>query len=84
MGVHYVSSRDFSRDPGRAKKAAQEGPVFITNRQRTEHVLMTVEEYRRLSGSKGSIVDRLALPESAAIDFDPPRIVLGLKAAELD
>jgi hypothetical protein len=84
MGVHYVTSRDFSRDPGRAKKASQDGPVFITNRERPEHVLMTMEDYHRLSGAKGSIVDRLALPEAAEIDFTPPLIRIGLKPAELD
>lgn len=84
MGAHYFSSREFSRDPGRAKKAAEEGPVFITNRERPEHVLMTMGEYRRITGSKGSIVDRLALPEAAEIDFNPPRVRVGLKPAALD
>ncbi|GMN04590.1 type II toxin-antitoxin system Phd/YefM family antitoxin [Erythrobacter sp. MTPC3] len=79
MGTHYFSSRDFSRDPGRAKKAANDGPVFITNRDRPEHVLMTMAEYRRLAARKGSIVERLALPESAEIDFEPERAAIDLK-----
>lgn len=84
MGVHYVSSKDFNRDPGRAKKAADEGAVFITNRDHPTHVLLRIEDYRKLTTSKGSIVNKLALPATAAIDFDPPRIRLGLKPADLD
>ena len=84
MGAHYVSSKDFNRDPGGAKRAADEGAVFITNRHQPTHVLLRIEEYRRLTTAKGSIVDKLALPEAAAIDFDPPRLHIGLKDADLD
>lgn len=83
MGAHFFTSRDFNRDPGRAKKAADEGAVFITNRNHPTHVLLRIDEYRKLTASKGSIVEKLALPEAAEIDFDPPRICVGLKPADL-
>ena len=77
MGVHYVSSSDFSRDPGKAKKSSCLGPVFITNRDRPEHVLMSIEEYRRMLIGKKSLAEAM-LPGSelkgiADIEFDPPR-----------
>jgi len=68
-----ISSREFNQDTGRAKKAAQVGPVFITDRGRPAHVLLSIEEYKRLTGGRGSIVDLLAYPGVAEIDFDPPR-----------
>jgi len=34
MPVHTFSSRDFTRDVSAAKRAAADGPVFITDRGR--------------------------------------------------
>ena len=68
-----ISSREFNQDAAGAKRAARKGPVFITDRGRPAHVLMTVEEYRRLAGNGKSIVELLAgAPE--VLEFDPPRM----------
>ena len=50
------------------------GPVFITDRGRTAHVLLTVEDYLKITKTEESIVELLAMPEAAAIDFEPPRL----------
>lgn len=86
MGIHYFTSRDFNRDPGRAKKAADDGTVFITNRAEPTHVLMRIEDFRRLTHAKGTIVDRLAMPAEGpdVTAFDPPRLVPGLKVPDFD
>ncbi|MBT9588371.1 type II toxin-antitoxin system Phd/YefM family antitoxin [bacterium] len=68
-----LSSREFNQDTGRAKKAALAGPVFITDRGRPAHVLLSFEEYQRLLGGATSIVDLLAMPELDDIEFAPPR-----------
>jgi len=73
MTITTLSSREFNQDAGRAKKAAKDGPVFITDRGRLAHVLLTVEEYQRLSGASSSIIDMLAMPAAADIDFAAPR-----------
>ncbi|WP_028641891.1 type II toxin-antitoxin system Phd/YefM family antitoxin [Novosphingobium acidiphilum] len=83
MSVHYVSSRDFSRDPGRAKKATSDGTVFITNHDKPTHVLMRIEEFRRITGEGQSIVEKLTMASDVEVDFDPPRAVIGLKPADL-
>ncbi len=62
MVVTKLSSREFNQDTGRAKKAAKRGPVVITDRGRPAHVLMTIEDYQKLVGGKGSIVDALGQP----------------------
>jgi prevent-host-death family protein len=74
MAQTTLSSREFNQDTGRAKRAARKGPVFITNRGRPAHVLLTIEKYRELTGKPVSIVDLLAMPEAAGIEFEPPRI----------
>jgi hypothetical protein len=39
-------------------------------------VLLTIEEYRAISGKgrKKSLADALAMPNADDIDFDPPRL----------
>lgn len=74
MAITTFTSREFNQDASKAKKASQNGPVFITDRGRPSHVLLTIESYRQLTGRNESIVDLLALPEADEIDFDPPRL----------
>jgi len=74
MSITTLSSREFNQDTSRAKKAARNGPVFVTDRGRPSHVLLTIEEYRRLTGTGHSLVDLLAMPDAEAIDFEPPKL----------
>jgi prevent-host-death family protein len=73
MTITTLSSREFNQDTSRAKKAASEGPVFITDRGKPAHVLLSIEDYQRLTGKRRSIVDALSMPGLADIEFDPPR-----------
>ncbi len=63
MTITTLSSREFNQDTSRAKKAAMEGPVFITDRGKPAHVLLTIEEYLRITRGADDIADRLGLPE---------------------
>jgi prevent-host-death family protein len=71
--VTTMTSREFNQDAGRAKRAAKAGPVFITDRGKPAHVLLTAEQYQALVGRHASLADVLAMPQTAAIDFAPPR-----------
>ena len=51
MTITTLSSREFNQDTSRAKKAASEGPVFITDRGNPAHVLLSIEDYRRIAGT---------------------------------
>lgn len=73
MSMTILSSRQFNQDASHAKKAARQGPVFITDRGRPAHVLLTIEEYQRITGASVSIVDLLAMPGVEDLDFEPPR-----------
>jgi prevent-host-death family protein len=68
------SSREFNQDTSRAKRAAKRGPVFITDRGRPSHVLLTVEDYQKLTDKQRNIVDLLGMPEAAEVEFEPPRM----------
>lgn len=74
MAITTISSRQFNQDTSRAKKAAAKGPVIITDRGRPVHVLLSIEEYRKLTGRCQNIMDLLAMPEAESIEFEPPRL----------
>jgi prevent-host-death family protein len=42
------SAREFNRDTASAKRAAEDGPVYVTDRGRPSHVLLSIVEYERL------------------------------------
>jgi len=80
--ITTLSSREFNQDSNRAKKAAREGPVFITDRGRPAHVLLSIEEYQRLTSSRPKIADLLAMPGDEDIEFEPPRAVINSRAVD--
>lgn len=85
MRISTLTSREFNRDTSKAKKAALDGPVFITDRGRPAHVLLTVAEYQRISGQQKSAVELLSMPEGDAIEFAPAPIRANLfEPADLD
>ena len=83
MKITTLSSRGFNQDTSRAKKAASQGPVLITDRGRPAHDLLSIEEYRHLSGQRRNLVDALSMPGLAEIDFDPPRLGHRGRSADL-
>ena len=82
MGVHTVSSRELNQDVSRAKRAAQDGPVVITDRGRPSHVLLSWTEYRRLTGGPRNLAQALAAPGLSDIAFEPKKS--GLKTHDVD
>ena len=43
MNITSVTSRELNQDVARAKTAAKSGPVFITDRGKPAHVLLSIE-----------------------------------------
>jgi prevent-host-death family protein len=91
LATTTFSSREFNQKTNEAKKAAQDGPVFITDRGKPSHVLMTIEEYRKIgnAGNQGkSILEMLAMPgDDYCEDFEsliPPRTIEDLPPFEFD
>jgi prevent-host-death family protein len=80
--ITTLSSREFNQDTSRAKKAASKGPVFITDRGKPAHVLLSIEDYQRITGGHRKIADALAMPGLADIEFDPPRVNIGIRPAD--
>jgi prevent-host-death family protein len=65
-----LTSRSFNQDTGRAKKASSTGPVFITDRGKPSHVLLSIRDYRKFSEKGKSIADLLAMPGKTLGDLE--------------
>ena len=83
MPITTLSSREFNQGASEAKRAANNGLVFISDRGRPAHVLMSFEEYQRLTKQRRNIADALAMPDIADIEFDPPRVDIDTQAVDL-
>lgn len=66
-----LSSRELSQAIDRAKNAATHGPVFITDVGEPTHVLLSIEEYHRLTQPRRSLAESLSMPGLSDIEFDP-------------
>lgn len=87
MAITTLSSREFNQDTSRAKKAAENGPVIITDRGRPAHVLLSIDQYRKLAGRKKSLGEMLAMkkPDRIDSDFEFPKLGTELsQPAELE
>jgi prevent-host-death family protein len=83
MAITTFSSRDLNQNVTRAKKATRGGPVFITDRGKPAHVLLSIKEYQRLAGSRQKIADLLSLPGAEDIELEIPLLRDVARQAEL-
>lgn len=83
MTITTLSSREFNQAASEAKRAANNGPVFITDRGRPAHVLMSIELYQRLTGSRQKIADLLNMPGTEDLDLEIPRLYDLAQSADL-
>ena len=66
--MKVVSSRDFNQDVSHAKRAARIEPVFITDRGKPTHVLMSIENFKYLTGQTETMVELLAMPDPIDVE----------------
>lgn len=85
MTTTKFTSREFNQDTGGAKNAAQQGPVYITDRGEPSHVLLTFADYQRLAANQPTIIERLGIPLGIEdIEFAAPMSTDTAKPAEFD
>lgn len=64
-----IPSKEFSQNVSKAKRNAEYGPVFITDRGTPAHVLLTIEAYQQLIEKSKSVAEALSMTESADINL---------------
>jgi PHD/YefM family antitoxin component YafN of YafNO toxin-antitoxin module len=70
MPITTLTSREFNQDSSRAKRMCAKGPVFITDRGKPAHVLLSIEAYHQLNGQSLNIVEALAMPGLTDIELE--------------
>ncbi|SEB69619.1 prevent-host-death family protein [Paramicrobacterium humi] len=79
-----ITSREFNRDVSAAKRAAEKGPVTITDHGRASHVLLTAEEYDRIANQGERLGERLQMENAENVDLLlPERTGSSLRVPEL-
>lgn len=87
MAQTKLSSREFNQDISRAKRAADDGPVIITDRGQPAYVLLRHEAYKKLSGEGLNIRQLLCEQNTNDVDveFEAEKIKnIGLKPVNLE
>lgn len=77
-----VTSREFNQDPSKAKRAALNEAVLITDRGKPSHVLLSMEDYQKLTSDRSNIGDLLFMEGADDIDFAPAKLNDKAVAAE--
>lgn len=86
MPVHTFSSRGFARDVSAAKRAAADGPVFITDRGRPAFALLKIDDYYRMvEHNEPTLLDVMdGIPGGEQIEFNPPCLNFQSQPTTLD
>ena len=84
MPITTVTSQTYNRDSSKVRKAADDGPVFITERGRPAHVLLSIADYQKLAGKEMTLLQSVCDPRPEA-DFDAefPRVEFALREVDL-
>jgi prevent-host-death family protein len=86
--ITTIPAREFARNLAGAKRAAQDGPVLITDRGEPTYALLRIEDYYRLTGRQAAtrslLVAMEALPGTEGIDFEAPRQAGTARVIDLD
>jgi prevent-host-death family protein len=69
-----ISSREFNQNRSGAVRATASGPVIITDRGRPAYVLMTVDEYKKITKGDRSLIDAFYVPGADEIEFEIPQL----------
>jgi prevent-host-death family protein len=87
MRTSTMSAREFNQHVSRAKRAAKDGPVIITERGKPAYVLMRHEEFeaeQRRRPAPKNLLDALYCPEMEDIEAEFPKMKFDIKPAEFE
>ena len=68
--MRTVTSRAFNQDISAAKRLAREQPVFVTDRGRPTHVLLSYDAFQQLAGPRETLVDQLRMDDPTGAEPD--------------
>lgn len=85
MSVSTISSREFTRDVAAAKRAATDGPVFITDRGKPAFALLRMEDYHRITGQRErSLLEVMQSLPRVDVDVEFPKLDIKLRIPDFE
>ena len=84
MPISKITSKELELNVCEILQACKEGSVIITESGNPAYVLLTIEEYERLTASEASIVDLLAMPLAENIEMPIGANIKAFKPFEFD
>lgn len=87
MAITTLSSREFNQKVGFAKTSAKKGPVFITDRGQTTHVLLNIDDYRKATAATANgptLGDLIGNADAAEIEFEPECLIFEPRPVNFD
>ncbi|EOA02927.1 prevent-host-death family protein [Herbaspirillum frisingense GSF30] len=80
MAITSLHKQEFAQDIHRAFSSTENGPVFITDPDgMPSHALLSYVDYQRLLALKRNIASSLAMPNNSDVEFEAPRINIGIQ-----
>jgi PHD/YefM family antitoxin component YafN of YafNO toxin-antitoxin module len=76
MATTTVSLEEIRRAADEVGEASDNGPVYVTRPGKSSLVLLTVNEYRKLSGEQETIVEAPGHSDARYIPFDRSRMTI--------
>ncbi len=73
MSATKLTVTEVNQNFSKARQALESGPVVITERGEPAFVLMTYADFTGRQGARPPLLQRIDVPGTEAIDFDPPR-----------
>jgi PHD/YefM family antitoxin component YafN of YafNO toxin-antitoxin module len=72
MPITISSSAELKKSPTQTKRAANNGPVIITEYGRPVYVILNFETYVNLAGESTFLIDRFGTLKQTAANEDQP------------
>jgi hypothetical protein len=69
--------------PQRREEGSETRPGLHHRSWQAGPCLLSIEDHQRLVGAQAKITELLAMPEAASIAFDPPKITINSRPADL-
>jgi len=83
MSATKLTVTEVNQNFSRARNALRDGPVIITERGEPAFVLMTYDAFRQRQEGAPTLLERIDLPGTEDVDFDPPRLGPSFRPADL-
>lgn len=68
--MKFVTSRAFNQDVSQAKRLARLEPLFVTDRGKPTHVLISIDAFRELVAPAETLINMLAIDEPVVAEPD--------------